>query len=195
MQFEITSTALDGVLIVRSPVIADERGFFLESYHHSKFAALGLPTNFVQDNHSRSNYGVLRGLHYQDERAPMAKLVRCTAGSIYDVAVDLRVGSPTFARWVGVELSAENFQQLLVPAGFGHGFVVMSKVAEVQYRCTNVYAPSTEGAVAWNDPTIGIDWPISDPVLSARDQQAMSLVAYQAQPAFRYERAAAAETA
>ncbi len=186
MHFQITPTALEGVVIVDSPVVVDERGFFMETYHERKFADLGLPTNFMQDNHSRSKYGVLRGLHYQDERAPMAKLIRCTLGRIFDVAVDLQVGSPTFAQWVGVELTAANFRQLLVPAGFGHGFVVLSDVAEVQYRCTNVYAPSTEGAVRWNDPEIGIEWPISDPTLSARDQQAATLAEYRDQPAFIY---------
>lgn len=187
MSFEITPTALEGVVLVRPAVLGDERGFFLETYHQEKFAALGLPTNFVQDNHSRSKYGVLRGLHYQDQRAPMAKLVRCTLGRVFDVAVDLRVGSPTFARWVGVELSADNFQQILVPAGFGHGFAVLSEVAELQYRCTNVYRPETEGALMWDDAEIGIEWPLAEPILSARDQQAMSLAEYRERPAFRYE--------
>jgi len=186
MSLTVTQTALDGVVIIKPSVFADERGFFLETYHQIKFADLGLPTDFVQDNHSRSKQGVLRGLHYQDERQPMAKLVRCSVGSIFDVAVDLRVGSPTFGKWVGVELSADNFLQFLIPSGFGHGFVVLSEFAEVQYRCTGLYAPETEGAVRWNDPQIGIEWPISEPTLSGRDQAAMSLADYLENPAFRY---------
>lgn len=186
MSLTVTQTALDGVVIIKPSVFADERGFFLETYHQTKFADLGLPTDFVQDNHSRSKQGVLRGLHYQDERQPMAKLVRCSVGSIFDVAVDLRVGSPTFGKWVGVELSADNFLQFLIPSGFGHGFVVLSEFAEVQYRCTGLYAPETEGAVRWNDPQIGIEWPINEPTLSGRDQAAMSLETYLKNPAFRY---------
>lgn len=186
MSFEITPTDLDGVVIIRPAVHGDERGFLLESYHQAKFAALGLPTEWVQENHSRSKYGVLRGLHYQDERVPMAKLVRCTVGRVFDVAVDLRVGSPTFSRWVGVELAADNFQQLLVPSGFGHGFAVLSDVAELQYKCTGLYTPSVEGAVRWNDPEIGIVWPLAEPLLSARDQTAMTLAQYREQPAFVY---------
>ncbi len=131
-------------------------------------------------------YGVLRGLHYQDERAPMAKLVRCTLGGILDVAVDLRVGAPSFGRWVAVELSADNFRQLLIPSGFGHGFVVLSEVAEVQYKCTGLYTPEAEGAVLWNDPAIGIEWPVSAPTLSKRDLAAQSLEQYLQNPAFRY---------
>lgn len=177
-------TALPGVIIIEPRVFQDARGFFFESYHAEKFAALGLNEMFVQDNHSRSLKGVLRGLHYQDMRAPMGKLVRCTVGAIYDVAVDLRVGSPTFGKWVGVELSAENFRQLWVPVGFGHGFCVMSEVAEVQYKCTGVYAPETEGVIQWNDPEIGIDWPVTAPVISARDAAGQSLTAYGQSPAF-----------
>lgn len=189
MSIEITPTALDGVVVVTPNVFGDERGFFQETYHAEKFAALGLPTDFVQDNHSRSKRGVVRGLHYQDLRAPMAKLVRCTAGKLLDVAVDLRVGSPTFGMWVGVELSADNHRQLFVPAGFGHGFVVLSEYADLQYRCTNFYAPETEGAVLWNDPAIGIDWQIDEPILSARDQQAQTLAEYLEHPAFHYDMA------
>ncbi len=186
MSLTVTQTALAGVVIIKPSVFADERGFFLETYHQTKFAELGLPTDFVQDNHSRSKQGVLRGLHYQDERQPMDKLVRCSVGRIFDVAVDLRVGSLTFGKWTGIELSADNFLQFLIPSGFGHGFVVLSDVAEVQYRCTGLYAPETEGAVRWNDPQIGIEWPISEPTLSGRDQAAMSLASYLENPAFQY---------
>ncbi len=186
MSIEITPTALEGVLIITPKVFGDERGFFQETYHADKFAALGLPTNFVQDNHSRSKRGVVRGLHYQDMRAPMAKLVRCTAGRLLDIAVDLRVGSPTFGKWVGVELAEDNHRQLLVPVGFGHGFVVLSEYADLQYRCTNFYAPETEGAVLWNDPAIGVDWNVEEPILSARDQQAQTLAEYLKNPAFHY---------
>ena len=187
MSIEITPTALEGVLIITPKVFGDERGFFQETYHADKFAELGLPTNFVQDNHSRSKRGVVRGLHYQDMRAPMAKLVRCTAGRLLDIAVDLRVGSPTFGKWVGVELAEDNHRQLLVPVGFGHGFVVLSEYADLQYRCTNFYAPETEGAVLWNDPAIGVDWNVEEPILSARDQQAQTLAEYLKNPAFYYE--------
>ena len=188
MSIEITPTALEGVLIITPKVFGDERGFFQETYHADKFAELGLPTNFVQDNHSRSKRGVVRGLHYQDMRAPMAKLVRCTAGRLLDIAVDLRVGSPTFGKWVGVELAEDNHRQLLVPVGFGHGFVVLSEYADLQYRCTNFYAPETEGAVLWNDPAIGVDWNVEEPILSARDQQAQTLAEYLKNPAFHYEK-------
>jgi dTDP-4-dehydrorhamnose 3,5-epimerase len=180
-------TELDGVLIVEPDVFRDERGFFQETYNYGAFAALGLDCIFVQDNHSQSRRGVLRGLHYQNRTAPQAKLVRCSAGMILDVAVDLRVGSPTFARWVAVELSAENARQLFVPVGFAHGFVTLSDVAEVQYKCSGYYAPAAEGAVHWDDPEIAIAWPLSDPIVSARDQAAMSLAAYKERPAFVYE--------
>lgn len=180
-------TSLDGVLLIEPRVIRDERGFFLESYHRQTFAGLGIADEFVQDNHSRSIYGVLRGLHYQDMSAPMAKLVRCTIGRIYDVAVDLRFGSPTFGQWHGVELNPINMYQLYVPVGFGHGFVTISDVAEVQYKCTCFYTPAREGAVLWNDPILRIDWPVKDPLLSRRDQSANSFQQYREQPAFYFD--------
>lgn len=179
-------TLLSDVMIIETPVFHDARGFFSESYHQRKFAELGLTAEFVQDNHSRSTRGVLRGLHYQDARAPMLKLVRCTLGAVFDVAVDLRVGSPTFGRWFGVELSADNAKQLWIPAGFGHGFVVLTETADLQYKCSNFYAPETEGAVKWDDPDLGIAWPMADPIISQRDQQAMSLKQYLESPAFHY---------
>jgi dTDP-4-dehydrorhamnose 3,5-epimerase len=186
MTIHVTSTDLDGLVLIDTDCIRDERGFFLESYHRQRFAEHGLELDFVQDNHSRSLRQVLRGFHYQDMTAPMAKLVRCTAGSILDVAVDLRVGSPTFGRWVATELSADNIRQILVPVGFGHAFVTLSDAAEVQYKCTGFYTPAAEGSVAWNDPDIGVEWPFPDPLLSDRDRRAPSLRSYLERPAFRY---------
>jgi dTDP-4-dehydrorhamnose 3,5-epimerase len=184
MAFRFTQTKLDGVVIIELDRFRDERGFFLETYHQAQYAEGGITCTFVQDNHSQSGQGVLRGLHYQDMSAPMAKLVRCTYGAILDVAVDLRVGSPTFGQWVGVELSAENALQLLVPVGFGHGFLTLSAIAEVQYKCSGYYQRAAEGAVRWDDPEIGIAWPIAQPTTSERDRQAMSLAAYRERPAF-----------
>ena len=186
MKTTLIPTALEGVVVIEIDFPRDERGFFIESYHKRGLAELGLELEFVQDNHSRSRAGVLRGLHYQDLSAPMAKLVRCTRGAVFDVAVDLRVGAPTFGQWVGVELTEDNQRQLLVPVGFAHGFVALAEVTDIQYKCTNYYAPAAEGAVAWNDPEIGVRWPVAEPLLSARDRQAGSLRAYQGQPAFHY---------
>jgi dTDP-4-dehydrorhamnose 3,5-epimerase len=187
MDIRVVPTKLDGVVIVDTDFVRDERGFFIETYHKRRFAEHGLDYGFVQDNHSRSGRGVLRGIHYQDLTAPMAKLVRCTLGCVFDVAVDLRVGSPTFGRWIGVELSAQNMTQLMVPVGFGHAFLTLSDVAEVQYKCTGYYTPSAEACVAWNDPDIGIEWPTSTPpILSARDREGVSLKQYLQSPAFTY---------
>lgn len=171
---ELTPTALPEVVLVEPAVHRDERGFFLETYHAAKYEAGGIGAPFVQDNHSRSARGILRGLHAQLER-PQGKLVRAVAGEIFDVAVDVRRGSPTFGRWVGERLSAENFRQLWVPEGFAHGFCVLSEVAEVEYKCTAFYDPGDEIAIRWNDPEIGIDWPTAEPVLSAKDAAAPSL--------------------
>jgi dTDP-4-dehydrorhamnose 3,5-epimerase len=185
MDIRVVPTKLEGVLIVDTDFVRDERGFFIETYHKRRFAEHGLDYDFVQDNHSRSGRGVLRGIHYQDLTAPMAKLVRCTLGCVFDVAVDLRVGSPTFGRWIGVELSAQNMKQLMVPVGFGHGFLTLSDEAEVQYKCTGYYTPSAEAGLAWNDPDIGIEWPTSEPpILSARDREGVSLKQYLQNPAF-----------
>lgn len=186
MEIRVIETALDGVVIVEPEFVEDERGFFVETYHKRRFAEHGLTSEFVQDNHSRSRHGVLRGLHYQGFPIPQDKLVRCTLGSILDVAVDLRVGSPTFGKWVAVELTAANKRQLMIPVGFGHGFLTLSEVAEVQYRCTDYYAPATEGGVIWNDPDLAIEWPMDEPVLSARDRVAPSLRDYLKRPAFVY---------
>lgn len=186
MDITVTPTRLDGVVVVDTDFFRDERGFFIEAFHRQRYAEHGLDLDVVQDNHSRSGAKVLRGFHYQDMTAPMGKLVRCTVGAILDVAVDLRVGSPTFGEWVAEELTSENMRQLWVPPGFGHAFATLSDVAEVHYKCTGYYTPSSEGTVAWNDPEIGVKWPYDDPVTSARDAQGMSLQAYLRNPAFTY---------
>ena len=162
------------VILVEPNVIHDARGFFLETYHRDKYAAGGIPETFVQDNQSFSRKGVLRGLHAQ-LRHPQGKLVRAIIGEIFDVAVDIRPDSPTFGRWVGAVLSEENAHQLYVPPGFAHGFCVLSDVAHVQYKCTDVYQPGDEIGVVWNDPEIGIDWPVGDPVLNDKDRNAPRL--------------------
>lgn len=163
-------TDIEGVCLIEPVVHGDHRGFFMESYHKDRFAKLGIDHDFVQDNHSRSRAGVLRGLHYQLGR-PQAKLVRATRGRVFDVVVDLRRGSPSFGRWVGAELSEENRRMLFAPAGFGHGFLVLSEIAEFQYKCSDFYAPDEERGIRWDDPSIAIDWPLGgvEPVLSDRD--------------------------
>ena len=167
---KISATAIPDVLLVEPTVFGDDRGFFYESYNEKKWEELtGLKTRFVQDNHSRSAKGVLRGIHYQIEQA-QGKLVRAVVGEVFDVAVDLRRSSPTFGQWVGERLSAENKKSLWVPEGFGHGFLVLSDVAEFLYRTTDFYAPEHERCIAWNDPEIGIDWPLTgEPLLSEKD--------------------------
>jgi dTDP-4-dehydrorhamnose 3,5-epimerase len=185
MKTRLSKTPLHGLLVIEIDFFRDERGFFMESWHKQDFAEAGLPQEFVQDSHSRSSYRVLRGLHYQDMRAPMAKLVRCTAGRVFDVAVDLRLSSPTFGKWFGIELTAENKTQLFVPVGFAHGFLTLSDVCEIQYKQTEYYRPSTEGGIAWNDADIAIHWPVADPILSKRDQNQLSLKQYLQNPAFR----------
>ena len=166
---EFHPIALGGVILVEPDVHADSRGFFLESYHLEKYAAGGIAARFVQDNHSKSKRGTLRGLHAQ-RRSPQGKLVRAVEGEIFDIAVDVRRGSPTFGQWAGATLSAENFRQLWVPPGFVHGFCVLSESAQVEYKCTTLYDPADEYGVIWNDPDIGIDWPIEEPLLSGRDR-------------------------
>ena len=165
---------LPGVLRVEPDVFADPRGFFMETYHADKFAAGGITLPFVQDNHSRSVKGTLRGLHFQIQR-PQGKLVRVVAGEVFDVAVDIRRGSPTFGRWHGETLSAENRLQLWVPPGYAHGFCVLSETADVIYKCTDVYAPGGERTIRWDDPTLAIRWPVSSPLLSAKDAAAPTL--------------------
>lgn len=170
MPYTVTETALPGVLILEPRVFEDERGFFFESFNARDFAqATGVDSVFVQDNHSASTKGVLRGLHFQKQH-PQGKLLRVAVGEIFDVAVDIRPDSKTYAQWVGVNLSAENRRQLWVPEGFAHGFLVTSDVAEVMYKVTDYYRPSDEGCIVWNDPTIGVSWPTSaPPVLSPKD--------------------------
>lgn len=169
---QVERTALSGVVIVTPQRFGDDRGWFAETFNVTRMAAAGIGMTFVQDNHSMSaRIGTLRGLHYQKPPHAQDKLVRCTRGAIFDVAVDIRRGSPTFGRWVGVDLTAENGRQLLVPKGFLHGFVTRAENAEVQYKCSDVYAPDCDAGVRWNDPGIGIDWGLTeDPVLSGKDQ-------------------------
>ncbi|WP_346351635.1 dTDP-4-dehydrorhamnose 3,5-epimerase [Oceanimonas sp. AH20CE76] len=169
----IVNTAIPDVVIIEPSVFGDDRGFFFESFNQRNFEqAIGRPVNFVQDNHSRSAKGVLRGLHYQVAQQ-QGKLVRCTLGEVFDVAVDLRRDSATFGAWVGVHLSAENKRQLWVPEDFAHGFVVLSDVAEFLYKTTHYYAPEHERAIRWDDPTLAIDWPLQNtPLLSGKDQAA-----------------------
>jgi dTDP-4-dehydrorhamnose 3,5-epimerase len=166
----VVPTSIPEVLIVEPAVHIDSRGFFLETYHADRYREHGIDGPFVQDNHSKSSGGTLRGLHLQLRR-PQGKLVRVIDGEIFDVGVDVRPGSPTFGRWVGATLSADNFKQLYVPPGFAHGFCVLSSTAEVEYKCTTVYDRSDEIGIAWNDPALAIKWPIDQPTLSVRDQQ------------------------
>lgn len=165
---KIITTAIPEVLILEPAVYRDSRGFFLETYHEAKYRAAGIDYAFVQDNHSRSVANTLRGLHAQ-ERRPQGKLMRCIEGEIWDVAVDVRRGSPTFKQWVAATLSADNYRQLWVPPGFLHGFCVLSETAQVEYKCTDVYQPNDELAVIWDDPDLAIDWPMRTPLLSAKD--------------------------
>lgn len=167
-------TELPEVILVEPDVHRDARGFFLETYHAPLYRENGIPVPFVQDNHSRSCRRVLRGLHAQ-ARLPQGKLVRAIEGEIYDVAVDVRLGSPRYGNFVGMMLSAENFRQLYIPPGFAHGFCVTSEVAQVEYKCTEVYDPRDEFSIAWDDPEIGIPWPVSDPILSEKDRGAPKL--------------------
>ena len=164
-----TDLDLSGLILVEPKVFEDERGFFYESYRANKFAEAGIRCEFVQANHSKSRQGSVRGLHYQI-RPGQAKLIRCTAGRVWDVALDIRRDSPTFGKWSGVELSAENKHMLFIPMGFAHGFSVLSENAEVQYLCSAYYDPDTEAGIAWNDPEIGVEWKVDDPIISQRDQ-------------------------
>ncbi len=170
---QIEPTALPDVLILTPTRHGDARGWFSETWVAPRLAVLGIALDFVQDNHSMSaTMGTLRGLHFQSPPHAQAKLVRCTRGAIRDVAVDVRKGSPFYAKWVAVDLTAANGRQLLVPKGFLHGFVTLTADTEVQYKCTDVYVPTCDGGIRWNDPDIGVDWGVSDPVLSAKDQTA-----------------------
>ncbi len=170
MPFEFKTLGIPELIVVRPKAFQDGRGFFMETYKHSDFAAAGIKEYFVQDNHSESDRGVLRGLHYQKGPYAQGKLVRCIRGRIFDVAVDIRKGSPTYAQWSGIELSAENRSMLYVPPVFAHGFLVLSESAEIIYKCTGEYSPQHDRGIIWNDPAIGINWPVEAPVLSAKDR-------------------------
>ena len=170
---EIKETSLNGAYLIKLKVFQDERGFFTEAYSQKKLKEMGIDADFVQDNHSMSaKKGVLRGLHYQLAPHTQAKLVRVTKGSVYDVIVDLRKDSPTFGKWEGFTLTAENFEMLFVPQGFAHGFCTLEDNTEFQYKCDNYYAPGSESGIIWNDPTLNINWPIKDPILSEKDTKA-----------------------
>jgi dTDP-4-dehydrorhamnose 3,5-epimerase len=165
----ITETKLPGVLVIEPDVFGDARGFFLETWNRERYLQAGFPdVGFVQDNHSRSGRGVLRGLHFQ-LRHPQGKLVQVVRGAVFDVAVDIRVGSPTFGQWVGCELNEENHRQMWIPPGYAHGFCVLSELCDFTYKCTDFYRPADEVGVIWNDPGIGIDWPLHSPALSTKD--------------------------
>lgn len=170
----VLKTELPGVLILEPKRFGDDRGFFMELFHAKRYEEAGISGPFVQDNFSRSAKGILRGLHFQEPHA-QGKLVQVMAGAVYDVAVDVRRGSPTFGKFVGVELSADNRRQLWVPAGFAHGFCVLSESADFHYKCTDVYTPASERGIAWNDPDLAIPWPVTSPLLSPKDAAAPRL--------------------
>ncbi len=179
----VIETRLPGVVIIEPKVFGDERGFFLETYQAERYRELaGIDLPFVQDNHSRSARGVLRGLHFQVTK-PQGKLVHVVTGEVYDVAVDINPESATFGQYEGVVLSEQNKRQIWIPPGYAHGFVVLSEIADFEYKCTDYYDPSDEGSVIWNDPEIGIDWPISKPTLSHKDAEAPTLSEWVAQQA------------
>lgn len=186
MKTTLYTTPLKDSFIVIIDYFEDERGFFIENWSKRDFLKAGLQVEFLQEGHSRSKKNVLRGLHFQDMRAPMAKLVRCTVGEIFDVLVDLRLSSPTFGKWFGITLSAENKKQLFVPAGFAHGFLTKSDVAEVQYKQSAYYTPESEGSLIWNDQDVGIQWGTkTTPLLSQKDAHAHTLAQYLRNPAFK----------
>jgi dTDP-4-dehydrorhamnose 3,5-epimerase len=181
MHIQVESRPLQDMAVIVPDLYQDARGFFMETFRADQFHDLGLPVVFVQDNHSRSAKGVLRGLHFQWE-PPMGKLMRVPLGSAFLVAVDIRRDSPTLGRWAGVECSAENRRQVWAPEGFARGFCVLSEVAEIQYKCTGIYNGQAESGILWNDPAIGIDWPVRDPILSEKDKQASTLADWIASP-------------
>ena len=183
-QFNASETGIDGLMVIEPTVFEDERGYFMETYSERAFEPLGIHCKFVQDNQSKSSKGVLRGLHFQIQH-PQAKLVRVVSGTVWDVAVDLRRNSPTFGRWYGVELSSENKRQFFIPRGFAHGFVVLSPTAEFTYKCDDFYAPGDEGGLKWDDPSVGIEWPLTEGLLlSEKDQHWPSLEEVRQQVSF-----------
>lgn len=183
---KVIETELPGVIVIEPDVFEDRRGFFLETWSKSRYADTGIDESFVQDNVSRSSQGILRGLHFQNPQM-QGKLVQVLSGEVFDAAVDIRTGSPTFGRWTAVRLSAENHRQMYVPAGFAHGFCVLSDNAIFSYKCTDYYNSSAEKGVIWNDPDVGIDWPIDEPVLSQRDSALPRLKDIPAEELPRYE--------
>lgn len=184
MQVTVTPTPLKDLVVLEIKPFQDERGFFIEPWSKRDFEKAGIDFTFVQEGHSKSKRGVLRGLHYQDMTAPMSKLVRCTQGEILDVVVDLRASSPTFGKWYSITLSSENMLQLLVPIGFAHGFTVLSETAEIQYKQSAYYTPSSEGGIIWNDPELAITWSIQNPVLSEKDLRLGTFAKYKTHPVF-----------
>ena len=181
----VIQTPLPGVFLIEPKVFSDDRGFFLETWNAARFAEAGIALPFVQDNHSRSKRGVLRGLHYQQPN-PQGKLVRCTRGAIFDVAVDIRAGSPNFGKWYGAELSEKNLKMLWVPPDFAHGFCALTDDADVLYKCTAPYDGKADRSILWNDPAIGIEWPVSDPLLSPKDAAAPRLEDAPVLPAYSH---------
>ncbi len=181
MQISVETTKLNGVVVVRPEVFEDDRGFFLEVYRKDQFPAHGLPGEFVQLNHSRSAKNVVRGLHFQWD-PPMGKLMRVTVGTAFLVAVDIRKGSPTLGKWFGAEVSAKDKKQVWAPAGFARGFCVLSDAAEIQYLCTGIYNSKGESGIRWNDPAIGVEWPVKDPILSKKDEVAQTLAEWLKRP-------------
>ncbi len=175
MPFEFTKLSIPGPLLIQPQVFNDGRGYFLELYKYSDFAAAGIGDHLVQDNYSKSVKGVLRGLHYQKNPKAQGKLVMCTRGGIFDVAVDIRRGSPHYGKWIGIEITEENRRMLYVPPGFAHGFQVLSETAEILYKCTDEYAPAHDRGIIWNDPVIKVAWPLADPLLSGKDEKHPSL--------------------
>ncbi len=181
MQIRVIDEPIPGLKVLEHEVFEDDRGFFMEVFRADMYADLGLPTQFVQDNHSRSVKGVVRGLHFQWD-PPMGKLMRVIVGSAFLVAVDIRQGSPTLGRWFGMEVSAQSKRQIYAPAGFARGFCVLSEVAEIQYKCTGIYNAKAESGIRWNDPAIGIRWPVTTPIISSKDEKAQLLSDWLARP-------------
>lgn len=174
MEFKVEQTGIRDLLIIIPDIFQDDRGFFTETYRKDKFSEFGLDLDFVQDNHSRSAKNVVRGLHFQWD-PPMGKLMRVTQGVAFLVAVDIRISSPSFGKWIGVEASVDNRKQVYAPAGFARGFCVLSEFAEIQYKCTGIYSNKAESGILWNDPAIGIQWPVKEPILSKKDEVAETL--------------------
>ncbi len=185
MEFSIEQTGIRDLIIITPEIFKDDRGFFTETYRKDKFSAFGLDLEFVQDNHSKSARNVVRGLHFQWE-PPMGKLMRVTQGAAFLVAVDIRISSPTFGKWYGVEASVDNRKQVYAPAGFARGFCVLSESAEIQYKCTGIYSNKAESGVLWNDPAIGIEWPVEDPILSKKDEVAQTLAEWAQKPEAKF---------